>query len=110
NGKTWTPMEKTNLPNPNSAIDAVLLKDERALLVYNHSDTEKTPLNVAISKDGRTWRSAVVLENQPGIFAYPAVIQTEDGLVHITYTWNKERVKHVVLDPDKFNPQPISER
>ena len=59
-------------------------------------------LNVAVSSDGKTWKAALVLENQPGEFSYPAVIQTSDGLVHITYTWNRRRVKHVVVNPEKL--------
>jgi predicted neuraminidase len=59
------------------------------------------PLNVALSEDGVNWRMAITLEDQPmpNGYAYPAVIQASDGLVHITYTWNRERIKHVVLDP-----------
>ncbi len=59
-------------------------------------------LNVAVSRDGKVWQAALVLENEPGEFSYPAVIQSADGLVHITYTWQRERVKHVVLDPDRL--------
>jgi alpha-L-rhamnosidase len=62
---------------------------------------------VAVSKDGKAWQAAVVLEEQPGECSYPAVIQTGDGLVHVTYTWKRERVRHVVLDPSKFNLRPI---
>jgi predicted neuraminidase len=102
NGKTWTPMQRTALPNPNGALDAVMLQDETSLLVYNHSRTDRTPLNVAISKDGHTWRSALTLENQPGEYSYPSVIQAANGLVHLLYTWNKERIKHVTLNPEKF--------
>jgi predicted neuraminidase len=57
---------------------------------------------VAISSDGRNWQSALVLENEPGEFSYPAVIQTDDGRVHITYTWKRRRIKHTVVDPKRL--------
>lgn len=101
-GKTWSELEAISLPNPNSGIDAVTLADGRHLLVYNHTRRGRSPLNVAVSEDGRSWRSALVLEDQPGEFSYPAVIQGADGLVHITYTWNRTRIRHVVADPAKL--------
>ena len=95
------------MPNNNSGIDAITLKDGRHLLVYNHVKplaTEKngwsarSPLNVAISNDGINWEPLVVLENElGGEFSYPFVIQTSDGKIHISYTWKREKVKHVVL-------------
>ncbi len=108
-GKTWGPMRATALPNSNTGIDAVRLRDGRALLIYNHTPKGRTPLNVAISRDGQAWEAALVLENEPGEYSYPAVIQTSDGLVHITYTWKRQRVRHVVLDPAKLSLQPIVE-
>jgi predicted neuraminidase len=103
NGESWTRMRETTLPNPNSAIDVVMLKDKRALLVYNHAEEGRGLLNVAVSSDGRKWHAALVLENTPGSeFSYPAVIQTADRMVHITYTWNRKRIKHVVVDPEKL--------
>lgn len=102
-GKTWGEMTATSLPNPNSGIDAVTLADGRHLLVYNHTVKGRSPLNVAVSADGRTWKAALVLEDKPGDeYSYPAVIQTADGQIHITYTWKRQRVKHVVLDPAKL--------
>ncbi|MGO9110245.1 MAG: sialidase family protein [Thermoguttaceae bacterium] len=101
-GKTWGTMALTDLPNPNSGIDAVGLRDGRYLLVYNHTPKGRTPLNVAISRDGKKWQASLVLENEPGEYSYPAVIQTSDGLVHITYTWKRQRIKHVVFDPAKL--------
>jgi predicted neuraminidase len=102
-GRTWSKMQSTGLPNPNSGIDATTLQDGRFLLVYNNSSTGRSPLNVAISSDGVTWRRVLTLEDTPGKqYAYPAVIQTSDGLVHITYTWKRERIKHVVIDPAKL--------
>jgi predicted neuraminidase len=101
-GLTWGKMSLTALPNPNSGTDAVTLKDGRHLLVYNHTTRGRSPLNVAVSEDGKTWQAAAVLEREPGEYSYPAVIQTGDGLVHITYTWKRQRVKHVTLEPGKL--------
>lgn len=107
-GKTWSPLAKTTLPNPNSGTDAVTLTDGRQVLVYNPVSPEpgkwggpRTPLDVAISDDGKTWKSLARLENEPGEYSYPAVIQTADGLIHITYTWKRQRIRHVVIDPKK---------
>lgn len=116
NGNTWGEMTLTDLPNPDSGTDAVTLRDGRQLLVYNHNirtgsnNKGRSPLNVAVSPDGKNWSSALVLEDNPKApngFAYPAVIQTSDGLVHITYTWERKRIKHVVIDPTKLELRPI---
>ncbi len=101
-GKTWSPMKGTELANPGSGIDAVSLKDGRGLLVYNATPRGRTPLNVAVSPDGRWWRPVLVLESEPGEYSYPAVIQASDGRVHVVYTWKRERIRHVVLDPAKL--------
>jgi predicted neuraminidase len=98
-GKTWGEMTLTALPNPNAGTDAVTLTDGRHLIVYNHTPRGRTPLNVALSADGQKWQAALVLESEPGEYSYPAVIQTSDGLVHISYTWKRQRVKHAVIDP-----------
>jgi predicted neuraminidase len=103
NGNTWGSARPLPLPNPNSAIDAVKLNDGRVLLVYNQSQTERFPLNIALSDDdGETWKMSIVLEINPGKYSYPSVIQTDDGNVHIVYTWNNQLIKHVVLDPNQL--------
>ncbi|MDG2389495.1 MAG: exo-alpha-sialidase [Planctomycetaceae bacterium] len=102
-GKTWSEMTLLkDLPNPNSGIDAVSLKDGRGILIYNNTPRGRSPLNVAISTDGNSWKDVLILEDQPGEYSYPAVIQTADGKIHITYTWKRRRVKHVVLDATKI--------
>ena len=98
-GLTWTPPAATALPNPDSGIDAVNLKDGRMLLVFNPTQRGRSPLSVAISSDGRTWQAALDLETERGEFSYPAVICTADGKAHITYTWKRKKIKHVELDP-----------
>ncbi len=101
-GRTWSEFTALTLPHPNSGIDAVTLRDGRHLLVYNHTPRGRSPLNVAVSKNGADWQAALVLEDAPGEYSYPAVIQTKDGMVHATYTWKRQRVKHVVIDPAKL--------
>lgn len=114
-GLTWGTMSLMNLPNSNSGTDAVTLRDGRHLLVYNHAGNrdgqprgDRAPLNVALSKDGKSWEAALVLESTPRQeFSYPAVIQTRDGLVHITYTLRRQNIRHVVVDPAKLDLKPI---
>lgn len=110
-GQTWGPMTATELPNPSAGTDAVTLKDGRQLLVYNHTvrggktRSGRYLLNVALSDDGQDWTPVLTLENNTennAGYSYPAVIQTSDGVVHITYTYVRESVKHVVLDPAKL--------
>jgi predicted neuraminidase len=110
-GTSWGEMTLTSLPNPNAGTDAVTLKNGRQLLVYNHNAAPKgrSPLNIAVSVDGQQWQAALVLEDERGSeFSYPAVIQTKDGLVHITYTWKRERIKHAVVDPRKLQLRTMS--
>lgn len=106
-GQTWEPLKLTSLPNPNSGTDAVTLKDGRHLLIYNHTVRGRTPLSISLSTDGRDWQAALVLESEPGEYSYPAIIQTADGLVHATYTWKRQRIKHAVIDPTKLQLQPL---
>ena len=141
-GRTWTPLAATELPNPNSGIDAITLADGRLLVVYNHSahlpnwsgHGNRFPLDVAMSVDGIKWKHVLTLEDEPhsqnsapiqtsppteeqqlaafgGMgFSYPAVIQTSDGLVHITYTWNRRMIKHAVIDPRRLLLPPPTHR
>ena len=97
-GKSWSALATTTLLNPNSGIDAVTLKDGRHIIIYNNTKKGRSPLNVAISSDGQNWQDIAILENEPGgEFSYPAVIQAADGKVHITYTWKRKKIKHVVM-------------
>jgi predicted neuraminidase len=110
NGKTWSPMKATSLPNPSAGTDAVTLNDGRQLLAYNHTTDQgdepkdRNMLNLAISSDGKQWTPVMTLENVPNEsgYSYPAIIQASDGMVHVTYTYNRETIKHVVIDPSKL--------
>lgn len=108
-GESWTPLTFIDLPNNNSGIDGVSLKDGRFLLVYNHyryikgKKKNRTPINVAISNDGIHWQAGVILEDSPiNQYSYPSAIQSKDGKVHIVYTWRRQRIKYACIDPEKI--------
>ena len=57
-------------------------------------------------KTMKTWKLKRTLENVPpgeGSFSYPCLIQTADGLLHITYSYSPkkmgEAIKYVEVDP-----------
>jgi predicted neuraminidase len=117
NGKTWSALTPSGLPNNNSGTDAVTLKDGRQLVVYNHvlppADAKngkgaRTPLNLAWSKDGKTWYAALILEDSPvSQYSYPSIIQSSDGMVHVVYTWRRQKIKYVKIDPSKLTGKKI---
>lgn len=118
-GETWGPFSPSPLPNPGSGVDGLTLHDGRLLLIYNHTNskplysdapTGRSMLNLALSNDGKQWLAACIFENTPDAeFSYPAIIQAKDGLVHITYTWKRQLIKYVVLDPKKIHALPIKD-
>jgi alpha-L-fucosidase len=100
-GKNWSRLTQLELPNPNSGIDAVTLRNGTFLLVYNPLISGKewvngrNQLNLAWSADGINWSDLMVLEKEEtGEFSYPAIIQTSDNLIHITYTYNRNQIKY----------------
>jgi predicted neuraminidase len=92
-GRTWTVPRPLDLPNPNSGIDAVALRDGRVVLIYNDTTTGRTPLNLAVSRDGEHFTNFLTLESAPGEYSYPALIQARDGSLLTTYTWQRKRIR-----------------
>jgi hypothetical protein len=96
-GETWSQARPIDLPNSNSGIDAVSLPDRRIVLIFNNSRTQRTPLNLAVSNDGEHFRMFRTLEDQPGEYSYPAIILGRNGTLHVTYTWNRIRIRYASL-------------
>jgi predicted neuraminidase len=113
-GETWSKAIPGPFKNPNSAMAMIRLASGNLVTVYNDSDNYRyrTPLVVSLSLDeGRTWPFRRVLEDQPGEFtyrttqldnsssvefSYPAIVQDESGMIHITYTHDSRRnIKYV---------------
>jgi predicted neuraminidase len=106
-GLTWTAAHAIDVPNPNSGIDAVALADGRIVLVYNNTAKGRTPLNLAVSSDGEHFQMFRTIESDPGEYSYPALIQGRDGSLHLTYTWNRKRIRYLRIllsEIPKFTP------
>jgi len=97
-GHTWSDAITTELTSPFAALDAVKLDDGRVVVAWNPNPKARNPLTLALSEDdGKTWSHRRDLVTGEGSFHYPAIIQTRDGLLHVTFTNNRETIDHIVL-------------
>ena len=104
-GCTWSPTRLTEIPNPNSGLDAVRLADGRIVLACNPTREGRTPLSLLASADnGASWPWRRDLETGEGEYSYPSIIQTTDGLIHLVYTYRRTHIQHVIIDPDLIAP------
>ena len=100
-GHTWSKAVPSSIPNPDAGITMTRLSNGHLVLVFNDSETKRTPLSVARSLDeGATWEAPMNLESNPGEYSYPCVIQTADGRIHVSYTFRRYAIKHVEFNED----------
>ncbi len=106
-GRNWSAPQSTGLPNPDAGLDALRLFDGRLLMAYNDSKNRRDNLSLAISSDnGNSWTRAATVENEPGgEFSYPYLLQTTDGRVHLVYTWQRKKIKHIAFSPAWLSAQ-----
>jgi len=105
-GQTWSQATPTRVPNNNSGLDMIRLGDGRLLLACNPvaDSKQRTPLSLFLSDDadkehpGRdTWRRWLHLETAPGEFSYPALLQANDGTIHVVYTHQRTAIAHATI-------------
>jgi predicted neuraminidase len=100
-GQTWSQAEPTPLKNPNAGITMTKLANGHLVLVFNDSQTSRTPLSICRSLDeGKTWEKPLNLESNPGEYSYPCIVQSSDGKIQITYTYRRYAIKHVELNEE----------
>jgi predicted neuraminidase len=92
-GQSWTQARLIELPNPNSGIDAVRLKDGRIVMIFNNSYNRRTPLNLAVSADGEHFEVLKTLEDGEGQYSYPAIVQARNGDLLISYSWRRQSIR-----------------
>ena len=98
-GQSWSLPKFLDLPNPDSAVEALPLSKDRILLAFNDSPNTREILQLAVSSDhGLNWIRIHAFENSPDQeFSYPYMIRGRNGLIHLVYTWERKRIKHVVF-------------
>lgn len=108
NGETWADFERMTLPNPDGGLDVVRLEKRHFVMIYQHSNRDRSILNLATTKDGREWAAAAVIENQPGRQFYdPAMILGSDGNLHVVYCEDYRHIKYVSIDPSRLVSIPM---
>ncbi len=99
-GFVWSPPRHLDLPNPNSSVAALRLSSGSVLMAFNDSASSRENLTLAVSHDGiHDWKRIAVLDQQPKeLFAYPYLIQATDGLIHLAYAWQMQKIRHVAFN------------
>jgi predicted neuraminidase len=106
-GEHWAALEMSDLPNPDSGLDALRLPDGRLLLAFNDSKHGRANLRLGLSTDnGKSWQRIATLADEPKAeFSYPFLLQTRDGTIHVVYTWKRKAVKHVTFNETWIDAQ-----
>jgi predicted neuraminidase len=106
-GESWSYVQKTDLPNPSSSLEVVRLNNGLWVMIYNDTGEGRYSLAAGLSDDeGRSWKWKKRIAFDPGktmSFSYPSVIQSADGLIHVTYSFrdNMQRtIKHAVFNSE----------
>jgi predicted neuraminidase len=99
-GESWITPAPTLWPNPNSGIDLLRLQSGRLALAFNNSDRLRTPLCVALAEEDECWHWVQTLEDGDAEFSYPALAQTDDGRIHMVYTYRREHIHYACFTED----------
>jgi len=101
-GRSWSADEKLELPNPDSAVAGLRRPDGSLLLVFNDTEAGRNSLALAVSRDqGLHWHTVKHFEqgsDGKGEFSYPYLIRSSNGTMHLLYTWNRKRIRHVAFN------------
>ena len=107
-GETWKATEKTDIPNT-ASVELIVMKDGRWAFLGNDIDHGRYELTLRISPDeGKSWTRGWIEkdETKRGGYSYPSLIQTPDGMLHMTYSHHPEKgkksIKYVVVDPARL--------
>jgi predicted neuraminidase len=99
-GTTWQVGAPLPIANDNTSLNLLRLQSGRLLLAANATrGRDRSVLQLFLSDDkGASWKASRVIENDPDInaeYSYPALLQTADGRIHLTYSFQARVIAHV---------------
>jgi predicted neuraminidase len=111
-GLNWQASPSTPIANHNSSVALLRLASGRLLLAANpQSGGARSVLTLFLSPDeGKTWTQARVIENDPegkAAYAYPSLLQTRDGRIHLVYSWRYQTIAHAVFSEAWLKGDPL---
>lgn len=101
-GLHWTTPKATQLPNPNSQVHGIILRNGNVLIAFNNQEKGRTNLSIAVSKDGcKSWTNIkTIFQHETKTYHYPSLYQTADGIIHLNYTDNRDRIGYCRFTED----------
>ena len=108
NGETWSFATDTEIPNPSSSIEVLQLKNGNWIMACNDTESGRNQMAILLSfNEGKSWEIKKYIgkyEQNSGItFAYPSLIQSTDGMIHLTYSLNNtegKTIQHTTFNED----------
>jgi predicted neuraminidase len=104
-GRTWSRLAPTELFNPDASVAAIGTSGGEVLIAFNDSEVDRSSLKLAVSRDGGRSFSVVLAVEPPGgnsssqELAYPWLLESSDGALHLFYSWNRRRIVHARYPP-----------
>lgn len=111
-GASWSKPARTDLPNPDSAVSIINPGKGYLLLALNDLEEGRHRLSLSMGSEGE-WKVVKVLEEETATnpdheyeFSYPSMTIGPDGFIHLVYTWNQKRIKHLRFNREWLEQQP----
>ena len=102
-GQSWVTAKDLEIPNPNAALAALTLANGMKLMVLNNIEAGRYRLVMVMQEPhSQQWQVIQVLEDDASLvnglhreFSYPFLISSNGEDAHLTYTWDRKKIRHV---------------
>ena len=109
-GMRWSSVSGTSLVHRDAAVAGERLSDGSFIVIYNNTAWDRRDLSIARSTDGgRSWSKPRPIErdttpdwNVRREYSYPFLYRSRDGRIHLLYTWQRSKIRHLVFNDAWF--------